>query len=637
MNGGTNMSGKLKKNVVLVTFFALLTLSSCVTIKFNKSYVQNTSIHKVNNYAKLESLLKKEKSNFKENILDSGMIGPPNTSGPQTETGENGREYVSTNLQDRNVDEADIIKTDGDEIYFAPRYDNRFYVLTVNDNFEVDVKHNIEVANFDIKGMYLLEDYVVVIGDKYIYSYESNVDYIDLTWHSYTKSTIKVYERVSLGLVYELTTNTAFIEHRLIDRSLFIVAHKKIYFDNAENRPWFKENEEEQAFISYSDLYYFDQTRLYAMTTIVGIKLDEDASKISFTDATYLGAGDTFFNVYANKNNLYFADSYTYHNKNESFNTLKVSQFAFNLEEATATYIASTILRGSALNQFSMDEYNGNLRIATTESHATWKRTYDGVKTYDTFENKISNLLYILRANPSTHSFTLVGGIFENLGKPNESIQSVRFDGDKAYIVTFLRTDPLYVINLSDAANPVITDAIELPGYDVYQHPWGENKLLGFGYTATIEGVTNGIKLTAYDTTEGGASELLTYKIPFAQEKDGYVWNNRYTEAIYNHKAILVSPEKGIFGFPLSASRSKYENNKYHFDYHSGYYIFKIDFDGTPIISEPLVIEHHSSPEYQDTIDRAVMIEDYLFTFSAARVVVYDFTNNAIHFSKDLI
>ncbi|HYN34265.1 MAG TPA: beta-propeller domain-containing protein, partial [Ilumatobacteraceae bacterium] len=131
----------------------------------------------------------------------------------------------------------------------------------------------------------------------------------------------------------------------------------------------------------------------------------------------------------------------------------------FRLDEGTgATYVASGEVEGRLLNQFAMSEYNGDLRVATTTDN------------WGNFGDQSESTVYVLRPNGTDlEQISSISG----LGK-GEQIQSVRFIDDVGYVVTFRQVDPLYVIDLSDPANPVLDGELKIPGYSAYLHPVGD-------------------------------------------------------------------------------------------------------------------------------------------------------------------
>src|SRR5690606_3817329 len=130
--------------------------------------------------------------------------------------------------------------------------------------------------------------------------------------------------------------------------------------------------------------------------------------------------------------------------------------------------------------------------------------------------------------------------------KPREDIYSVRFRGDKAYIVTFLRTDPLYVLDLSNPQDPLIAGELEVPGFSSYLHPVNDNYLLGFGVDATAT-TQRGIKVSLFDVSNTSKP----------QEVDSVVFgeSGSYSEALYAlHAASFPSPSSDELRFPLPMS-----------------------------------------------------------------------------------
>ena len=212
--------------------------------------------------------------------------------------------------------------------------------------------------------------------------------------------------------------------------------------------------------------------------------------------------------------------------------------------------VASGEVPGRLLNQFSMDEYGGYLRVATTVGNA--------------------NDLYILDSG-----LRIVGSI-RGFGE-TERIYAVRFIAERGYIVTFRQTDPFFVIDLSDPENPKMAGELKIPGYSSYLHPLGGSLILGIG----MEG--SNVKLSLFDVSDP--------RNPV--EVDKYLLKESWSEVIGNHRAFLADEKHEIFFIPAGAG--------YVFSYRDGLKLIKATETGF----------------------RAVFINDYLYVVGS-KIVVFD-------------
>ncbi|MFA5686691.1 MAG: beta-propeller domain-containing protein [Bacilli bacterium] len=641
--------------IILLSVFTFSFLSSCD--KKGNELISTAKIHSVGSQKKLTSLLKDAKTlEDKRNSdtltdstsMDVAMPGEPGES-DNNSYGEEARDYVDTNEQVEGVKEADIIKTDGYKIYYAPRYHNIIRVVDVLNNYDVSLEQTINLKDVYVDAFYLLDNYLVVIGYRYVeisYSGETSPDHpgdqspeeedkdevvnMRYMWYSPT-GTILLINRDTLEIDYELTNDSYFIEHRLIDETLFLITHKHVSYDKnvLEQRPTYEVtigSNKEKHFVDYSDLYYFDESPTYSINVVASLKILDDVTKMEFNVKGYLGSYASYKNLYVNRDNLYIMESIYHYGNNRSYTTSLISQHSLDVEKATTSYVASSFVIGGMLNQFSMDEYDGYLRLATTNRKWEWSNITN------VSSSEVTNYLFILKVDESKYTFDLIGYIKEGLGKPNEEIKSVRFNEDVAYIVTFFNVDPLYVIDLSDPSKPTIVDEIFQLGYDLYQHPWGEGFLLGLGYDADENGIVTTMKLSAYKVVLGESEILQTSLLQTSNKVGPNTWSYNYSEGLYNHRALLVSVDKGYFGFSVNASEYGQESNgNYYFSYHAYYYLFKIDFSLDTPISEPIVIEHpNNDNDYYINVDRGVAIDNYLYTFSNKMVITYSFLNERI-------
>lgn len=217
----------------------------------------------------------------------------------------------------------------------------------------------------------------------------------------------------------------------------------------------------------------------------------------------------------------------------EKFSEMQTTKiYRLEIAQGKLNFIASGAVSGAPLNQFSLDESaTGSLRIATTLGNA-WE-TREGLKSY-------SNV-YVLDKN-----LKRIGAV-EKLAT-GERIYAARFMQERAYLVTFKQTDPLFVLDLKDEKNPRVLGELKLPGFSTYLHPYGENFLIGLGQDAEAEtGRTTGkIKLSLFDVS----------KVNEPRELSSYVSEGTaQSAAVNNHVAFNFWPDKNLLVIPMSVSR----------------------------------------------------------------------------------
>jgi len=245
-----------------------------------------------------------------------------------------------------------------------------------------------------------------------------------------------------------------------------------------------------------------------------------------------------------------------------------------------------------------MDEKDGYFRIATTDSDS-WNSETN------------TNNLYVLNEN-----LEIVGKV-EGLAK-GEKIYSVRFMGNRAYMVTFVEIDPLFVIDLSDPTNPTVLGELKIPGYSKYLHPYDENHIIGFGEnTKTNEYggvVTDGMKMALFDVSNPNSPKEL-YSVDIGEK-------GTYSEILNNHKALLFSKEKNIIAFPVSISEQTGEyRTSLKFQ---GAIVYGLDLDngfalkGT--IAHQKIENGYIGYDYTKSVERIIYINDSLYTLSQSLI-----------------
>ncbi|NRQ39508.1 hypothetical protein HII36_47930 [Nonomuraea sp. NN258] len=251
------------------------------------------------------------------------------------------------------------------------------------------------------------------------------------------------------------------------------------------------------------------------------------------------------------------------------------------------SYVASGKVPGRLLNQYSLSEHEGHLRIATTLASP------DGSKS--------ASSVYVLK----TDTMAKVGEV-GGLGR-GERIYSVRFIGPMGYVVTFKQVDPLYTLDLRDPAAPKVTGELKITGYSAYLHPAGDGRLIGVGQEASEKGRTLGTQVSLFDVSDPANPRRLSQLF---QKQSG-------SEAEWDPHAFLYWPKTGLAVIPLYT----YDQNGQE----SGAIALKIDDSGVSklgMITHPAVKQQGHT--YQPGIQRSMIIGTEIWTFSYEGVQVND-------------
>ena len=495
------------------------------------------------------------------------------------------QDYSSTNVQVEGVDEADIVKTDGNTIYQLRAQD-----LKITDVSKGTMK-NIATIKFEslfgATEFYLYDDKLIVIGNSQMfYPMLENFEAEFMPRPQVTPKTFVNFYDVSnpskpvLIRTYEGDGN--YMTSRLTDGKLYLVLNKWLtgYTLTSDNvLPTFTDKlilsgteTVKTSKIDFDTMRYFpDSVESNVMITL-GFNLDVMTQ--SPHKAAYLGNST---NVYANTDSMVIAMD-RYHYDFRIMNDLIAPTFQnttelykFNLVNGTVVYSAKGSVPGRVLNQFSMDAYNGNYRIATT-SGETWS---------DTSQNNI----YVLGSNMA------IKGKLEGLA-PTERIYSARFVGDRAYLVTFRQVDPFYVIDLKNPLSPKVLGYLKIPGFSDYLHPYDANTVIGFG-RETIETangpIIGGIKIAMFDVTD--------VTNPVEKSKIVLGSSGSSSDVLYNHKALLFSKEKNLFALPVTLYSGVGNENRLSFQ---GAYVYSISPSSGFVLRGTST--HLTQPEVDDSI-----------------------------------
>lgn len=595
---------------------------SCTFLKdYSKSIAGTTPADKVmiapNDYSEIYKTLSKINTNVyygaldKAETADTGALnGAPQTTkagasanpGNEKPTAVNGtaRKEASdrsdTNVQVDGVDEADIVKTDGKRIYSISRDNNKaeskpFVAVTdITGEKPVQIGH-IELKDRDnIQDMYLSGNRLVILGVKYTYS-DSTAENgkrraiystYDCLYAPPADTVADVYDisdPQNIQLVESISQNGNYETSRLIGDKLYLISTHTVTGEKQENKPeTFVPSiicKNKNGAVDAASISVYDTCTAPTYTVISGYSIKDGA-----LCGTQSVLGSTF-TVYCSTENIITA-AYS----ENADNTTELARFS--LKDGVPKLLAHGNIKGSLLNQFSIDEYNGYFRFVTTYDKPPEVKEFDGVKYYSkTTENSTVNNMYVL------DSALNMAGKIENIA-PGERVYSVRFMGETAYFVTFRQVDPLFSVDLSDPKAPKIIGSLKIPGFSDYLHPFGENKLLGIGRNADEKtGRTGSVKLSMFDISDpSNVTESAKQSV-----------DTMYSEALYNHKAILCDYGKNLICFSGQEEISKY----FVYSFKDGVFVKKAEIKFNI---------------YEDTL-RGLYVSDKLYLITSHSVSVY--------------
>jgi hypothetical protein len=276
----------------------------------------------------------------------------------------------------------------------------------------------------------------------------------------------------------------------------------------------------------------------YGLTQIVGLDAKAD-EPVQITSV--LGQASQ---VYANAGAMVLTQpDWTWFERGSSSDRTAVHRFAVSDASEETDYEGSGFVEGYVEDQFSIDERDGVIRLATTRS---------------TMEERVEGAIgdTLIWQPPTTDNLVTTLGLrdgrLQELGSTGglaegERIMSARFVGDMGYIVTFRQVDPLFAIDLSDPLDPKVLGELKIPGFSEYMHPLGEDHLLTIGRDGDDTGINNGVALQIFDVSDPVRPEL----------KHKELVGEGYSEASYNHKAFNYYAAYGVLAFPFVSYSSR--------------------------------------------------------------------------------
>jgi len=428
-------------------------------------------------------------------------------------------------------------------------------------------------------------------------------------------------ESNSIKLLKSFSIEGNINDTRLVNGNLFIVTHHDLdYWDlfysfnnnNPSSGSYIKKPinsavindilpKKDGERIKCSDINVIEPiTNVNSITTIVGIDINNLNQEI-FTESI-LGSGE---NIYMSDKNLYLANSIYNYNSNLE----KTDFFKFKLSNNKAIFDKQNTLIGNLINQFSMDEYNDNFRVAMTKRSTTGS------------QESLNNTITILDKD-----FNKAGEI-TGLAR-GEKIYSTRFMGDKGYIVTFRETDPLFTFDLSDPKNPKTVGELKIPGFSNYLHPIKNGDyLIGVGKDSDNNGIVKGVKISLFDVRGlQTAKEVGVIKVGDT---------GSYSEVDNDHKALLWDDRNDLLTIPISESSNTSTGNISdrfsRSEQYQGSYFYKVNLEkGFEILgktSHNNTLNQTYSIDIGNEIKRQLYIDNYIYTISQNKIESLNISN----------
>ncbi|MBQ6402249.1 MAG: beta-propeller domain-containing protein [Firmicutes bacterium] len=449
--------------------------------------------------------------------------GPSQGTQGKTQSAAGTPDHSTTYTQVEDVDEADIVKTDGNYIYYVSRVENQVIIARAKDGRTKRVAAVANHGNTSTENLYIRGGQLIVIG-------QADSEILRSAGSSWRSSTVVTVYDVTDPAKPEKTGQYIqtgnLLSSRLVDGRICLVTDDPIYNTASDNIPMVSCGEELSP-IELKNIRCFPDA-VTAAYTVIGLvdPRGEKLSADSITTSAVLGGSQE---IYCSGPNLYVTGNAAEKAK-KNLLTGRTSQpdsqntriLRVSLSKGKVKYRATGVVSGWINNQFSMDEYKGYFRVATTSAK----------------NGEDVNNLYVLdekmKETGSLHGFAA-----------DEHIKAVRYMGSQAYVITYRQTDPLFIVDLSDPANPTIQGHVKISGYSTLLVPVDKDHVLGFGFsteTGEFGEYTNGLKLALFDV-----SDPMNPKVADSWERAGI-----QSEIQNDHRALLVGPDADFYAIPYS-------------------------------------------------------------------------------------
>lgn len=607
--------------------------------------------------------------------------------------------FSNTNIQVAGVDEADLVKTDGEFIYMIK--ETELLIIKALPATSPTIVSTIALSG-TAQELYIHNNQLAVFG----YSQSEIVPSASIMPRYYSPTTFLAFydiqDRSQVTLIREFEFEGSYISSRVINNQLYFITAYNNFYPLAEVAlPRVFEND---AVISadhttdsyiFPSIYYIDSPAMLNATTISVINFEDIEAPLN-SQIYLLPAGET---VYASTQAIYLAytkyvseyqlrmavtreliaprmsqreqqrlaainsidsailseeeklykinqllegyiqrlsleEQNNINNEIQAEFTQRHPKLADELEKTVIhkigisgselTYIASGEVTGHLLNQYSLDERDGNLRLATSRSQNWFQPFMLPVTARPNSEGEAATLKI---APPPVQSESINNvyvldqtlktiGSLEGLA-PGERIYSARFLGERVYLVTFKQTDPLFVIDLAVPENPTVLGELKLPGFSNYLHPYSDTMLIGIGKDAIDKGDQGvellGLKISLFDVAEPSNPKEVSSLVLGGRGSDSL--------ALMDYKAVLFDKSKNILVIPASLTDVNNVNYQTSFQ---GSLVFTVTDTGITErgrVNFRLPQDMSGSAVYiDDVVRRNLYINDVLYSVSPATV-----------------
>ncbi len=549
--------------------------------------------------------------------------GVKNTADTDVVEEAEAKDYSKTNTQVEGVDEADIIKTDGDYIYSISKKD--VVITNVKNPLSVEVESVISSTDSSIPMDLILNNNKLIVisslGDNY-YDQDTIVYIYDIS----DKKGPKELKRIQLYEPYYTT--------RSIDNKLYIFSKGRLREDGDKVLRDYRVDDTKHQ-IDIHDIKYLKDYSSDIQTLICTVDLDNIDKSINIE--SYLM---DISNAYVSEKAIYLLDYEYYNRKSYSlldlfglkgvfglidlddsddtdYNNTNIFKFKIDKDKGVK-YQAKSKVKGKTVNQYSLDENKGHLRVALESEDGT------RIVIFNEDMRKIGESISVAKG---------------------ERMYASRFMNNKAYFVTFKNTDPLFVIDLSNEKKPKFMGKLHIPGYSTYLHPYDDTHLIGIGVD-TKENISrddNGRVISNWTSTNGMKMSLFDVSdISNPKEISKTTIGDRLVRSaiLTNPKALLFSKKKKLLAIPVNRydeddvviedggeqieDADDNDDNLYTAE---GYFVYNIDLDNGFKLRGVINHDKNKSNYYyynSSKLLRGVYIDNYLFTVSESAVKVHD-------------